>query len=95
MLSPDMFRYVSGLSALVLGQSFCGIATLVAAFDPDAAVTLAESPLPPDCVDRPGRTTPAVTPGRQRRGHVVSFARGQSRLTKCHAASGRRCIYLN
>ena len=50
MLSPDMFRYVSGLSALVLGQSFCGIATLVAAFDPDAAVTLAESPLPPDCV---------------------------------------------
>ena len=50
MLSPDMFRYVSGTSALVLGQSFCGIATLVAAFDPDAAVTLAESPLPPDCV---------------------------------------------
>ena len=44
MLSPDMFRYVSGLSALVLGQSFCGIATLVAAFDPDASVSLAESP---------------------------------------------------
>ena len=57
MLSPDMFRYLSGLSALVLGQSFCGIATLVAAFDPDAAVTLAESPLPPDCVviDQDGR----------------------------------------
>jgi hypothetical protein len=27
--------------------------------------------------------------------HVVSSARGQSRLTKCHAASGRRCIYLS
>jgi hypothetical protein len=29
----------------VLGQSFCGIAILVAAFDPDASVTLAEPPL--------------------------------------------------
>ena len=27
MLPPEMFRYASGLSALVLGQSFCGIAT--------------------------------------------------------------------
>ena len=31
---------------VVLGQSFCGIATLVAAFDPDAAVTSAEVLLP-------------------------------------------------
>jgi len=30
---------------VVLGQSYCGIATLVAAFDPDASVSLAESPL--------------------------------------------------
>lgn len=29
----------------VPGQSFCGIATLVAAFDPDASFSLAESPL--------------------------------------------------